>query len=262
MSAAMPEGRATHRNSTADRALDILALFTAERTSITAADVAEQVDVARSTAYRYLQSLVASRFLEESGAGRYRLGPRVLELARVARGGLGLSDVARPVMRRLSDGVGETVILTRRTGDHVICLDREETTSQPVRISYEPGQLLPSNAGASAYVLLAWLSEKELAGFFASTDLRALTSKTLTTEATLRARLQQTAERGFAVSRGELDTNVLGIAAPIYAPSGDVVAAVSVAAFSRRVPDDRVDSVAEDVRGAAREITDALIVGT
>jgi Fic family protein len=58
------------RNSTADKALDILGMFTESRPTVGAAEVAEQLQVARSTAYRYVQSLVNSGFLEEADVGR------------------------------------------------------------------------------------------------------------------------------------------------------------------------------------------------
>ena len=129
---------------------------------IGAGEVADHLGVARSTAYRYVQSLVQSGFLEEAETGKLRLGRRILELAIIARRGLGLSDVARPVMRRLCADLGETVLLTRLAGNAVICLEREEASTQRVRISYERGQVLPINAGASAFVLLAWLDDEPL----------------------------------------------------------------------------------------------------
>lgn len=86
------------RNSTADRALDILGLFCDTRLCLSAQEVAQALGTARSTAYRYVQSLVGAGFLEEAPAGGFRLGPRVLELGRLARRSYGLSDVALPII--------------------------------------------------------------------------------------------------------------------------------------------------------------------
>ena len=94
--------RYRERNSTADRALDILLLFTAEKPVWAGTEIATQLGVARSTGYRYLQSLVSTGFIEEAAAG-FRLGPRIFELARLARAGIGLSEVSLPSMRRLAD---------------------------------------------------------------------------------------------------------------------------------------------------------------
>ncbi|GAA2636025.1 IclR family transcriptional regulator [Actinomadura fulvescens] len=249
------------RNSTADRALDILQLFDDSRLVVTGQDVADQLGVARSTAYRYLQSLVSSGFIEEQRPAGYRLGPRVFELARLARKGIGLSEIARPVMRELVETVGEAVLLTRRAGATVVCLEREET-DHPVRLSYERGHVLPINAGAAALVLLAWASDAEITDVIEQSGLPRFTGATVTDANVLRERLATIKAEGVAVTRGELDADVLGIAAPIRDSGDAVVAAVSIAALSHRVPDERVDEVADAVRAAATEITNRLTVVT
>lgn len=246
------------RNSTADKALDILSMFSDEQLSVSALDVARQLGVARSSAYRYLQSLGQSQFIEEADNGRYRLGRRVLELARLARRGLGLSEIARPVMRRLAEAADEAVLLTRLAGSTVICLEREDADAQAVRLSYERGQVLPTNAGASAYVLLAWLPAAELTTVLSGVSPHAFTERTLTDPDAIRERLGETRRQGFAVSRGELDHDVLGVAAPIRKETGEVVAAISIAAVSARVPDGRLAVLAEQVLHAAEEISASL----
>jgi DNA-binding IclR family transcriptional regulator len=248
------------RNSTADKALDILLMFDDRHLVLSAVEVAAQLGVARSTAYRYLQSLVQSRFIEESDGRGYRLGGRVLELARLARRGMGLSEIARPVMSRLAAEVGEAVLLTRLAGSAVICLEREEAGNHAVRISYERGQVLPTNAGAAAHVLLAWLPEPAVEAILDAVDLPAFTERTLTDPAAIIRRLADTREQGYAVSRGELDRDVLGVSAPLRDHDGEVVAAISVAAVSARVPDERLPQLVDQVRAAADEITRTLVL--
>jgi DNA-binding IclR family transcriptional regulator len=244
------------RNSTADRALDILQLFSDDKLVWSGAQIAEQIGVARSTGYRYLKGLVGSGFLEECDGG-FRLGPQLFELARLARKGVGLSEIARPVMRELADAVGETVLLTRRSGGAVVCLELEEA-AHPVRISYERGHVLPVNAGAAAEVLLAWASDQEVTDLLAAVPLRRFTSRTITDEEQLRARLREIRRNGYAISRGELDEDILGIAAPVRQPDGSAAAAVSVAALRFRVPDADVPRITEAVRAAADRISDRL----
>lgn len=111
---------------------------------------------------------------------RLRLGLRVLEIARLARRSFGLSEVALPAMEALADEVGETVLLTRRAGDLVVCVDRAESGTRAVRISYERGSALPVNAGASALVLLDWGPEEEARRLLETVELRRFTPATLT----------------------------------------------------------------------------------
>jgi DNA-binding IclR family transcriptional regulator len=248
------------RNSTADRALAILMMYDDGRLTVSAAEVSSRLNVAPSTAYRYLQSLIQSGFVEESYAGGYRLGWRVLDLARLARKGFGLSEIARPVMRQLAATVGEAVLLTRLAGAAVVCLEREGGGSHPVRISYERGEVLPTNAGAAALALLAWLPEPRLAEILSGVTLPRFTPATLTSVRAVNRRLAETRAAGYAVSRGELDVDVTGVAAPVRGPDDEVVCAISVAALSARVPHSRVPVVADAVCAAAEEITSVLLL--
>ncbi|WP_326600433.1 IclR family transcriptional regulator [Streptomyces sp. NBC_01803] len=246
------------RNSTADRALDILLLFADDRLALTAGEVATHLGVARSTAYRYLQSLTSNGFLTENedGGPGFRLGPRVLDLARLARKGVGLSGLARPVMRDLVRRTGHPALLTRRAGPAVVCLEREEA-GHTLRLSYERGQVLPVNAGAAALVLLAWAPPGDLDELLAG-PLPRFTDATLTDPDALRGRLAAIRERGHAVGRGELDPDVIGIAAPVRGGDDRVVAALSVAALSHRVPGTEVPRFVAAVREAADELSDRV----
>ncbi|WP_189265482.1 IclR family transcriptional regulator [Streptomyces fuscichromogenes] len=246
------------RNSTADRALDILTMFDDTHLVVSGTAVAERLGVARSTAYRYLQSLVAGRFLEEAPGGGFRLGLRVLEIARLARRSYGLSEVALPSMQALAEDVRETVLLTRRTGDLVVCVDRAESETRAVRISYERGSALPLNAGAAALVLLAWSPEDEARRLLEAAELRRFTPATLTDVDALVERLGRIRRLGYSVTRGELDLDVVGISAPIRSQGGQVVAAVSVAALASRLYPEAEAEVAQKVLAVAGEISERL----
>lgn len=255
-----PANRSSYRerNTTADRALDILGMFTDDRPVVSGIEVATALGVAKSTAYRYLQSLVTNRFLEEAPGGGFRLGLRVLELARVARRSYGLTEVALPALNRLAGRVHETVLLTRRVGDLVVCLDRAESQTHRVRISYERGMTLPINAGASALVLLAWSPPEETEALLRATELRRFTPATLTDVDAILARLARIRADGYSVTRSELDHDVLGVAAPVFGEGETVVAAVSVAAVGSRTSQVAERTIIQEVRATAAEIGDLV----
>jgi DNA-binding IclR family transcriptional regulator len=257
-STARPTSGYRDRNSTADRALDILLLFNEKKLVWTGAEIADEIGVARSTGYRYMQSLVSAGFVEEASGG-FRLGPRIFELARLARAGTNLSDISMPAMRSLVAAVGETVLLTRRSGRFVVCLELVEAPSA-VRLSYERGHVLPINAGAAAEVLLAWAPPEEVVAVLNAAPLERFTPKTLTDPGQLQTRLAQIRKEGVAVSQGELDEQILGVAAPIYNARGGVVAAVSVAALVSRVPRSELKSVKLAVKNAAATISEQLAI--
>lgn len=246
------------RNSTADRALTLLQMFDDSRLVISANEVAESMGVARSTAYRYLQTLVQAQFLSEDGRGGFRLGMKVLQLARLARKSFGLSEIGIPVMQALAAEFNQTVLLTKRVGSMVVCLEREESPTQYVRLSYERGTLLSLNAGAAALVLLAWLPETEVRQLLASVELPRFTDATLTEPSQVVERLASIRDAGFSISSGEVDEAALGIAVPIFGSNGGVVAALSVVVIRPMVDDDEVDRILQGLKESASRLSKEL----
>lgn len=107
-------------------------------------------------------------------------------------------------------------------------------------------------------MLLAWLSEPEVGAKLDAARCEPFTERTLAAKRDIMRPLRDTRERGYAVSRGELDRDVLGVAARLHNKAADVVAAISVAAVFARVTDERLPRLAESVCDAAAEITTAL----
>lgn len=247
------------RNTTSDRTIDVLLLFDERRPVLSAAEVSRSLAMPRSTTYRYLQTLRSSGLIEEDPVhGGFRLGPRVFHLARVARQGLGLSEVALPFMHTLSEQTGEVVLLTRRSGNQVVCVERVES-SFPIRLSYERGHLLPLHAGASAKVLLAFSEASEIDEVIASLqDLPRFTERTVLDPSTMRAQLTEIRERGVAITDGEVDQGVRGVAAPILGADGRIVAGVSVAGPSFRLDASRLPETAAAVKEAAARVSARL----
>ncbi|MBF6074794.1 hypothetical protein IU498_09145 [Nocardia beijingensis] len=71
-------------------------------------------------------------------------------------------------------------------------------------------------------------------------------------------RLSRIRKAGIAVSQGELDPHILGVAAPVRNAAGSVCAAVSVAALAARVPHSQLREVESAVKDAAATISRQL----
>jgi DNA-binding IclR family transcriptional regulator len=243
------------RNATADRVIDVLTLFAEDHPVITAAEVSERLAMPRSTTYRYLQSLRGAGLLEDDpGGSGFRLGPLILRLGRIARGGLEIGALSRPLLAELARRTGETVLLTRRSADQIVCLERVESPS-PLRISYEPGHVLPLHAGASAMVLLAWCDPAELGSTLAGRPLPRYTAATVTDPRRIRQRLERIRSLGYAESEGEVDEGVVGLAAPVFGADGMVVAGLSVVGPAPRLAGRRREATLSDLLDTAARLT-------
>ncbi len=245
------------RNTTADRTADVLLLFDDKRPVLSAAEVSRLLGMTRSTTYRYLQTLRSYGLVEEDEVrGGFRLGPRVYQLARVARQGLGLPEIALPFMRTLAEKTGEAVLLTRRWGDMVVCVERVES-EQAVRLSYDRGMAHGAHAGASAKIVFAYAEPAEIERVLA-TPLQRYTDKTITDPDLLRADLKQIRDQGYAVSDSEIDEGVRAIGAAIFRPDGRIAAGLSVAGPTFRLNNDVLPDVIKAVREGAEAITTRL----
>ncbi|WP_406486158.1 IclR family transcriptional regulator [Streptomyces phaeochromogenes] len=169
-----------------------------------------------------------------------------------------VSEVTPTSLQKLAEEVQETVLLTRRTGDLVVCVDCAESETRMVRISYERGSALPLNTGAAALILLAWSAEDEARRLLEAAELRRFTPATLADVDALVGRLGRIRRLGYSITRGELDPDVVGISAPIRNQDGQVVAAVSVAALASRLYPEPEAEVVQKMLVMAGEISERL----
>ncbi|HZO76313.1 MAG TPA: IclR family transcriptional regulator [Ktedonobacteraceae bacterium] len=248
---AAPQGR----NATTDRTIDVLLLFNEQQPVLTAEEISERLKMPRSTTYRYLQSLRSYGLVEENdSSGGFRLGLAVLRLARTARQGMDLSTVSLPLMQELVAQTGETALLTRRTDAYVVCIERVESQHR-VRLSYERGQVLPLHAGASAKVLLAYLAPEEIEAILRTGPFPRYTEQTVTDPDVLRTQLESIRTRGYAMSEGEVDDGVRGVAAPIFDTQKRVIAGLSVAGPAFRINQAVLPGVIQAVQETAKRIS-------
>jgi DNA-binding IclR family transcriptional regulator len=239
--------------------LTVLDLFGADQPEWGTSEVARAARLPVPTAHRILTALAGRRYLaRDERTRRFRLGPAALDLGERARAVLDLRQVALPVLRRLARETDETAVLTvpNSARDHSVCLERVES-SQPLRLSVEPGRQLPLHAGASQKALLAFLGPEEIDPI-ASGPLERLCRATITDGDALRADLAEVRARGWAISFEETNVGVWGVAVPLLDEEGTAVAAVGLAGPSARLSQNEVLDHLERLREAALETSAPL----
>jgi DNA-binding IclR family transcriptional regulator len=130
-------------------------------------------------------------------------------------------------------------------------------TSQPLRLSVQPGRQLPLHAGASQKALLAFMAEPDVERVV-SAPLEVLCRATITDPGALREELKRIRERGWASSYEETNLGVWGVAVPVLADRDAVTCAVGIAGPNARLETARVREDVRRVHAAASEIALAL----
>jgi DNA-binding IclR family transcriptional regulator len=228
-----------------DRTFAILEVFSESRPEWSATEIARALALPVPTAHRILSALKRLGYVSQNrDTRRFRLGVAALDLGERARAVADLRPVAVGPLRQLSAATGETALLTvlNPERDRSVCLERVET-SQPLRLSVQPGRQLPLHAGASQKALLAFLPEAEIDKIIAQ-PLERLCTNTITDPDALRGELAATRARGWAGSCEETNVGAWGVAVPVLS-GGDVVCAVGIAGPCARL---NVARVRRDIR--------------
>lgn len=248
--------RIASANSTADRALDILLLFSLEKPVWSTAEIAAHFSMPRSTAHRYISSLRAYALLVENADGGWHLGPRLFPLARAARAATSIVTVAAPFLRSLNDAFGEAVMLYERIGHDTVALDRYEAQHR-VKLVYSRGQILPWPGAASSKVLLAFAPSAEQEELIGSLVPTRYTSHTIGSVSALRKALARIVKDGYAYSDQERDEGIRAVAAPIF-DGARCRYCITMSGPLFRMTDAQIPAMIAKVTATAAGITEAL----
>ncbi len=243
-------------NATADRAIEILLLFSEQAPVWTAPEIAAHFDMPRSTIYRYLGSLRSHALIVQDSRGSYTLGPRLLHLSQVARAVNPVVSVALPKMRELAERFKENVVLSERIGTEIIGLERLQSPHQIVLKSSRT-HLLPWPATGSAKVFLAFAPEPERSQILAALTPTAYTRCTLADMVALDQHLAGVRAQGYAESDEERDEGVWGASAPVFSQGVCRYALALVGPKFRVTPEMRAEMVKALVK-AGKAISDEL----
>ena len=249
-----PEASAVHGCEGARRVLALMLAFSADKNTLTARDLAAATGIALPSVYRYITLLRETGLLAGDERGSYRLSARLIGLARAAEAAESIIDIANPVMRQLAAETGETVILVRLIGRSAVCVHRVQS-AQRLRISFEPGQPLPLERGASACLLLSGLPPELRREYLAP-----LAERDPEAAARLDARAALAARQGFAVSEEELEKGVWAVSAPVL-QGKRMIAVITVPSPLVRAPGPPLqEKLVGQVCAAAQALNDALRV--
>ncbi|KJS20755.1 MAG: IclR family transcriptional regulator [Clostridiaceae bacterium BRH_c20a] len=240
-----------------DRALQILEAFSRKNKELGVTEIANNVDLHKSTVFGLLATLEQRGYLEQNREnGKYRLGLKLFELGNLVEEGMDLRGIAAPIISQLVDSYGETVHLVVCDHDEVIYIDKKESTSA-IRILSQVGTRLPMYCTGVGKCLLAFLPEDTLKSVI-NKGLIPFTPNTITEEDKLRSEVQKIREQGFAFDLEEIETGLKCVAAPIKNHKGQVVAAISLSGPSMRMEIKRMKELILPVKYSALEISRKL----
>jgi len=263
-----PRRQPYHGTQAVSRAVSILKVFESANSGLTAVQIANQLNLNRSTVHRLLSVLEAeglvardTTFNGEARNSAYRLGPTLVSLGGLALRQINLRAIALPQLRALAHKSGETVDLELLVGSDVMIIEEVQGEHMlRVGVGDNVGSRYPAHATSTGKLLLAGLSEAELKATLPN-KLAALTPFTVTDKQILRDQIAEARRLGWASSWEELEIGLVAIGAPITGRDGEPIAAVSVSGPTARLDRSQIKNLALIVMDTTRRITRELGFG-
>jgi DNA-binding IclR family transcriptional regulator len=236
----------------ATRVVDMIEAVAESLDGLGVSDLARRLAIPKSSAWNVAATLVGRRFLERTATGRLVLGERLFDVARGARFDRSLKEVAHPLMAELMERTRESVFLGVLTPDFEVLLVHKVLGPEVIRYDADVGQTIPAYCTAGGRMLLTSLPPRELARFLKATRRARLTERTVTDRRRLLHEIEEVRRAGVAFNFGERVAGASGIAAPVYAGSGRLIAELGLAGPTARLHARRAELARLTCETAAR----------
>lgn len=248
-----PDGPA-YRLHSVDHALQLLLLFRS-KPSLRVSEVADHLNVARSTAHRLLGMLVHRQFAVQDPATKaYRPGPRLVEIGLAAVGALDVRARMRPYLTEIAAATDETVSLLVMEGDSVHFIDSIES-QRTVRVGSRLDVHMPAHATSAGKAMLAALTTDEVLAIYPAERLVTATERTLAMRSQLLGELEQVRDRGFATNFEESEAGLGAVGMAVLDQDGRPAVAFTVAGPLQRMTRDYVQAIARDLAAVVTAAT-------
>jgi DNA-binding IclR family transcriptional regulator len=252
------EDRARGGVQSIGRAFAILEEVARNRDGIALADLSKRVGLHNSTTFHLVKTMVSLGYIRQiKESKRYRIGRPLFALAASALDEMEMVSMATPVLDDLSRETGESSHFASRMSDAVVVMARTPGPGA-FQLTDRVGVVRPAYCTALGKVILAALRPDQLDRYLDRIELKALTSRTITSPQRLRRELQDVRRAGIAFDDGEFNNEVRCAAMPVYDFSGQVVGAIGISGPVWRLSIQALQNKARDLSEAAKQLSEAF----
>jgi IclR family acetate operon transcriptional repressor len=235
-------------------------ISTAGAAGLSITEVAQRLQVAKSTALALARTLAAAGLLRGVDPGpRYVLGLDLLRLGDLVRQQTSIGELGLPTLRDLSSVTGMTARLAMNEAGYPVFLERIDGEGS-IRFHAPLGQREEPHATAAGKAILAYLDGGEVRSLLADAGMRRYTPNTVTEIDVLVSELGRVRSDGYAVDDEEEAEGVLCVGAAFFDHQRACVGALSITGLKVDVAIREVRELGITVRDHADRLS-ALLGG-
>ncbi|MFB6141495.1 MAG: IclR family transcriptional regulator [Halosimplex sp.] len=224
--------------------------FLHERQRATLGEIADHLDLSKSTTHSYLETLVHLELVRKVD-DEYELGLKFLDYGGRARTRSDLFMAAKPQLRTLHSETEQTVHLAVEEYEDLVLLERINP-DESVGFGAHAGHRDHFHTPALGKAILAYLPEEKVDSILSKHGMSGMTDRSITSREELEDELERIREQGFAVNDEEEHRNYKGIARPLLVEE-EIRGAISVAGPKTEIEMNE-DEIHDLLRSAADRI--------
>jgi DNA-binding IclR family transcriptional regulator len=198
----------------------------------TVSEIADELDIATSTAYVYVKTLKQLGYIEKSQQ-HYHLGPRFLKHGCFARQRMKIYQAAKEETKNLASQTEELISLGIEDNGQRVVLYRAEGT-EAVHDQAPTGEYTYMHWTGLGKAILAYLSSEHVDEIIDTYGLPRATEHTITDRTVLHEELDRIRTQGYAVGDEERKLGLRSAGVPILC-DGDVQGAIAIAGPKQRL---------------------------
>jgi DNA-binding IclR family transcriptional regulator len=194
--------------------------------------------------------------IRDDDTQRYAVGIRLVQLGSAVANQYDLLTVSRPIMQRLRDRLGLTVVLSKVVSNQLYAIERVYGKSN-VQVGLVIGSPLGLHSSAQGKIVLAFGPPGLLESVIKSRLERA-TSDTIVDPARLRQEIEAVRAQGWAAAPGETMVGLIAYAVPIVDSSGQLFGTLALIGLAGEMPSQPTRRHIAELKSTAREISTVL----
>lgn len=229
--------KVVHGTQSFSRSIAVLQVISNYGSPPTTTDLQSSCELSRPTLYRILASLEAEELVAKTNEGGYKLGIRLVGLARRALEDIDIRSLARLELESLRDRTGETVHLAIRSGDEMVYIDKIESL-KVVRMASSIGARVAFHSTSVGKSFLSALPTADFKSLINSLKLEKITNRTTITSQALEEQIKKYRRLGYVNDDQENETGISCFGAAILNEKLNPIGAVSISVPVYRVKTD------------------------
>lgn len=201
------------RVQTIDRALSILEILS-NYDNLSLMEISEKVHLHKATTHRLINSLLENGYIEKDATTKkYRISLKLFQLGNRRVQNIDFLNVAKSMIRQLSQEINQTVHLVIEDDNEVLYIDKHDSQNSEARMHSRIGKKAPMYVTAVGKAILATKTNSAIVDYWNQEDIQPKTTHTITDLEVFLAEIDTVRHQGYAIDNEENEYGIVCIGA-------------------------------------------------